>query len=293
MNRIDYSLSAECINYEEYLDSTANVVTHYIVNVVYNQQSYQLKKRYSEFSDLHIALKDQFHAFQAYKFPNKSMFNTHSQFTKERRRQGFDELVKICCTLKPLPKEVEVFLELDEEDCGAAVIPGGVLAGLSDVPKKSSTVAINNQFDVKDSVESNDASHVSNSSLPPAVQTRNVSTLSNTPSEVPSQTAGISERRRLSSAAENKLPKGMVDMATTEEALRVQKRDYFLQVLPSSACLAAGGYATLVAGNVIDISTTNSARMVLTVLFFAFSLNVFRTLFFEGSTSGMSRPHTD
>ena len=257
MNRIDFSLSAECINYEEYLDATANVITHYIVSVVFNQQTYQLKKRYSEFADLHIALKDHFQAFQAYKFPNKSMFNTHSQFTKERRRQGFDELVKICCTLKPLPKEVEVFLELDEEDCGAAVIPGGVLAGSSDYPQRVPTLA-NDQRHVEDSTESKYTSRVSNSTIDPPVQTRHVATLSNISNSASTQPAGISERRRLSSAADGKLPKGMVDMATTEESLRVQKRDYFLQVLPSSACLAAGGYATLVAGNVIDISTTNS-----------------------------------
>ena len=50
----------------------------------------------------------------AYKFPNKSMFNTFSQFTKIRRREGFDELLRILITIDPLPQLVSEFLELDE-----------------------------------------------------------------------------------------------------------------------------------------------------------------------------------
>ena len=49
-----------------------------------------------------------------YKFPNKSMFNTFSQFTKVRRREGFDELLKLLITINPLPKNVSEFLELEE-----------------------------------------------------------------------------------------------------------------------------------------------------------------------------------
>ena len=30
-----------------------------------------------------------------YKFPNISMFSTHAQSTKDRRRAGFDELLKL------------------------------------------------------------------------------------------------------------------------------------------------------------------------------------------------------
>lgn len=49
-----------------------------------------------------------------FKFPNKSMFNTFSQFTKVRRREGFDELLRILITINPLPQLVSEFLELDE-----------------------------------------------------------------------------------------------------------------------------------------------------------------------------------
>jgi hypothetical protein len=40
------------------------------------------------------------------------MFNTQSTFTKERRRQGFDDFLKVLVTLMPIP-EVTEFLELD------------------------------------------------------------------------------------------------------------------------------------------------------------------------------------
>ena len=49
-----------------------------------------------------------------YRFPNKSMFNTFSHFTKVRRRDGFDELLKVLITINPLPQSVADFLELEE-----------------------------------------------------------------------------------------------------------------------------------------------------------------------------------
>jgi hypothetical protein len=42
------------------------------------------------------------------------MFNTFSNYTKERRRQGFDDFLKILVTLEPFPSEVAKFLELDD-----------------------------------------------------------------------------------------------------------------------------------------------------------------------------------
>jgi hypothetical protein len=47
-----------------------------------------------------------------------------------------------------------------------------------------------------------------------------------------------------------------------EQELNVQKRDYFLQVLPSSTCLASAAYATLVAANVIDITSTTTGNHI-------------------------------
>ncbi len=35
------------------------------------------------------------------------MFNTHAQFTKERRRAGFDDFMRVLSHIKPLPMELE------------------------------------------------------------------------------------------------------------------------------------------------------------------------------------------
>lgn len=74
-----------------------------------------LRKRYSAFQALHASLKEQYpDVVEPFRFPHKSMFNTFSNYTKERRRQGFDDFLKILVTLEPFPVEVAKFLELDD-----------------------------------------------------------------------------------------------------------------------------------------------------------------------------------
>ncbi len=83
--------------YEEQTDANGNFVTYYLVCVEAQQFNikYYLKKRYSSFGTLYDVLKSNNPQVDAFKFPNKSMFNTHAQFTKERRRVGFDEFLLI------------------------------------------------------------------------------------------------------------------------------------------------------------------------------------------------------
>lgn len=57
---------------------------------------------------------------EAYKFPNKSVFNTFSQHTKERRRSGFEDFLKLVMGFDPLPPEMEDFLELEDHLTGSA-----------------------------------------------------------------------------------------------------------------------------------------------------------------------------
>lgn len=42
------------------------------------------------------------------------MFNTFSQHTKERRRSGFEDFLKLVVAIDPLPPEMEDFLELED-----------------------------------------------------------------------------------------------------------------------------------------------------------------------------------
>jgi hypothetical protein len=66
------------------------------------------------FNHLYRSLKDRYPQIGQYKFPNKSVFHTFSQFTKERRRSGFEEFLNLVMSLRPIPPEMEDFLEVDD-----------------------------------------------------------------------------------------------------------------------------------------------------------------------------------
>jgi hypothetical protein len=68
---------------------------------------YDVEKRYSDFKMLFTNLRDILPV--DYKFPNKSIFNNNSSFTKERRVRGFDELLSLL--LQMINDEV-VYLDL-------------------------------------------------------------------------------------------------------------------------------------------------------------------------------------
>ena len=98
-------------------DSSGTPYTAYLVHVsdVLHGTEWILTKRYSDFSKI-FSQMNQLHpqVLANYKFPNKSMFNTFSTFTKIRRREGFDELMQVLMKISPMPEEVSYFLELQE-----------------------------------------------------------------------------------------------------------------------------------------------------------------------------------
>ena len=58
------------------------------VNDIINRTQWKLYKRYSDFLVLYENLRgNQVEELSGFRFPNKSMFNTFSQFTKVRRRE--------------------------------------------------------------------------------------------------------------------------------------------------------------------------------------------------------------
>lgn len=133
-------LFAEVTGYEDFTTSSGEVITMYMVNVQpiqltsqdsnsysYNNStnnnnkkltSYFIAKRYSEFAVLYNNTKDLIPRLKRYKFPNKSLFNNNSNFTKERRLAGFNELVNILCNMNPLPHEIVRFLDYKDETTG-------------------------------------------------------------------------------------------------------------------------------------------------------------------------------
>ena len=116
------SLKVWVPSHEDFLDDeTKQQYTIYTVKVQKQIEkgkkvvTWELKKRFSAFSDLYSATKDKYEArLGTYLFPNKSMFNTFSQFTKDRRLMGFNELLLILIKIDPLPMLLEDFLEIDD-----------------------------------------------------------------------------------------------------------------------------------------------------------------------------------
>ncbi|CAM6000088.1 unnamed protein product [Sphagnum balticum] len=109
------ALAVEVLKYDDNFDDDHNAVTHYIVTVTNTKtkHSYELKKRYSEFAKLYESLKDRYDQVEAFRFPKKSLFNTHEAFTKERRKTGFNDFLKLLVALSPVPRELSEFLELE------------------------------------------------------------------------------------------------------------------------------------------------------------------------------------
>lgn len=76
------------------------------------ETTFKLKKRYSDFARLFTSLKQIFPGIESFSFPKKSVFSNQSQHVKERRRQSFDDFLKVLVRMDPLPIEVADFLEL-------------------------------------------------------------------------------------------------------------------------------------------------------------------------------------
>eukprot|EP00953_Heterococcus_sp_UTEX-ZZ885_P009823 5752-Heterococcus_DN1.PRE.2 len=75
---------------------------------------WSLHKRYSQFQALRDTLRSRYPVVDAFHFPNKSKFNTFSEWTKERRRNGFEDFMTVLVGIWPRPAELDEFLELHE-----------------------------------------------------------------------------------------------------------------------------------------------------------------------------------
>ena len=106
---------------DEHYDESRSA-TFYLV--FFNGNLNFVKKRYTQFLELYEGVKHRCDELSSgrYRFPNKSIFNTGAKFTKERRKQGFDELLKILVADGGFERELMLFLDLpyqfmnDDED---------------------------------------------------------------------------------------------------------------------------------------------------------------------------------
>lgn len=223
-------------HFEDITNATGEIVTVYIVHVKYSfKSSYQLSKRYSDFFDLYNSMKD-FLPHQ-YKFPNKSLFSTGAQFTKERRIKGFDELLKILIKQEPFPLTLQRFLELQER------VSIGSRDNFIFLTYASPPGGNNNHAP---SAENQSTSH-------------NRRSLSRYPSlaNVPIVEDADSTRSERIRRGEN---------PHLERDIDARVRKDFPNIVSSSFKVAAVVYILLVVLSIVDVSTTSLSQMVVTLL---------------------------
>ena len=98
--------------YNDELYDEDKSATFYLV--FFNGNMNFVKKRYTQFHELYDRVKHRCDELSSgrYRFPNKSIFNTGAKFTKERRKRGFDELLKILVADGGFERELMLFLDL-------------------------------------------------------------------------------------------------------------------------------------------------------------------------------------
>ena len=116
LNTSERNIKVSCFKYEDDEDDYGQLVVMYVILVedVVTGAKHILHKRYSDFLELFTNLRELSPEIDRYKFPNKSLFNNRSQFTLERRLEGFNDFLQIVIEMKPLPEQVQEFLELKE-----------------------------------------------------------------------------------------------------------------------------------------------------------------------------------
>eukprot|EP00752_Nemacystus_decipiens_P011287 g10030.t1 len=113
-----HELELSVPSHQEHLTADGQRYTTYEVMVRMGGRQWSVRKRYSQFDQFRMSLRRQHKEVGSFRFPNKSKFNTFSEHTKERRRTGFDEFLRLVANLHPRPEEVDVFLAMDEHGAG-------------------------------------------------------------------------------------------------------------------------------------------------------------------------------
>lgn len=286
------SLVVKVVSYEDQAVSSdvltspgsSNVVTLYVVKIEATLDEktkavYFLRKRYSDFSSLYVSIKDKYgKQFENYKFPNKSMLNTSSQFTKERRQKGFDELMHVCVSLKPLPLLVSDFFEFNHHlgENSIKFTSHGTTQNTNNPSPSPFPTFRNNSNNSKLNNRNNNSSSNSNSG-----SVNNNESLSDTQSAAmvtPNQQ--ISKRVKVASHVNSTSVTGStnnVNNITTESSLNsassrntqtntsTNRKEEIIRIFPSTCGITIASYAFCVALGIIDVSLTNKVEVVLTI----------------------------
>lgn len=108
------------------LDDYDRRITFYEIGHEHNSKTVS-KKRYTEFSKFFKcieakAIEESLPIFEHYKFPNKSLFNTSSEYTKERRIRGFKSLLRLVIQHECLHSALLDFIGVEYEMRGDTVM---------------------------------------------------------------------------------------------------------------------------------------------------------------------------
>lgn len=255
-------------HFDDQITSAGEVVTVYVVHVKYSSKSfYTLSKRYSDFFDLYNIMKDSLPP--SYKFPNKSLFNTSAQFTKERRIKGFDELLKLLTKLDPFPLPLQRFLEMDERVSFGSRKNFAFLA--FPVPKRDSLIISNSKpISPRARANSRRGSEISSSIV---------------------QSSSVDQN------AEDSLTGYVSESSDLESRIDSRIKSDFPSILSSSFKIAVVVYIVFVVLSIVDVSRTSLSQMLVTLLALGLLLAFIRVISFKmearnsSSTSGKTLPH--
>lgn len=108
-------IRVSCFKYEDEEDEQGQLIVMYVIRVecIMTNKTHTLHKRYSDFLDFFQSIRELSGDIDKFRFPNKSIFNNRSQFTLERRLEGFNDLLQLAIKIKPTPKILSKFLDLN------------------------------------------------------------------------------------------------------------------------------------------------------------------------------------
>eukprot|EP01039_Chlorochromonas_danica_P008380 gene8380-9238_t len=231
-------------NVEHFRDGKDTVsgetITVYIIKVEPSDAiAYTIAKRYSDFAQIYATFKDALPP--DFKFPNKSLFHNNSQFTKERRLRGFQELLYLLLKYHPTNEKVKEFIRATPQ-----------------LPSSDR----NSSSGVNGSGGEGQSSRVSETKSSHSVHTNSAEVEKN-------EKVAATRLRRQLTALTSYITMQQEEYCSSSSnafssALAVDRKDETIRSFKWSMAVSSAVYSMLIAINMVDISETSMARMILT-----------------------------
>mmetsp|Transcript_26535 Transcript_26535/g.25395 ORF Transcript_26535/g.25395 Transcript_26535/m.25395 type:complete len:314 (+) Transcript_26535:148-1089(+) len=272
-------IKVSCFKYEDEEDEQGQLIVMYVILVecIMTKKKHTMHKRYSDFLELFTSIRELSPEIDKFRFPNKSLFNNRSQFTLKRRLEGFNDLLQLAITIKPTPRVLSSFLDLNLlNDANTSIVDwtdskgskNGINVNYSYNSNNSSLSIIDtpngstigkdeySNNDDNDNIENNTINDNSNK-INEIIKTKNTS----------DPQRGKTQSNRSNNRLVNKIPaiqKKSHLHKNPEEMSYVDKN--IQNICFYSFILALLNYSISVLFGVVDITKTTRGKMVLTVL---------------------------